>query len=155
MHRLIRASRFLIVPAVVGCFVLAVELLGYAALASFGVAWDALHNSYALHADAKNGKKLLLVCIELVDLFLLATVCLITALGLYELFIDETVPVPAWLEIHSLDDLKAKLISVVVTILGVLFLGHAVAWDGQSDVLSLGGGIALVIAALTYFSRQK
>ena len=155
MHRLLNASRLLIVPAVLGCFVLAIVLLLYGVGQSFEVAWDVLNGKYALQADAKVGKKLLLRCVELVDLFLLATVFLITALGLYELFIDDTIPVPAWLKINSLDDLKAKLISVVVTILGVVFLGYAVSWDGQSDLLQAGGGIALVIAALTYFTSKK
>lgn len=155
MHRLLAASRLLIVPAILGCFVLAVTLLCYGALASVQVAWDTMRGSYALGADAKNGKKLLLVCVELVDLFLLATVFLITALGLYELFIDDTIPVPGWLKIDSLDDLKAKLISVVVTILGVVFLGYAVSWNGQSNLLGAGAAIALVIAALTYFSSKK
>ncbi len=49
-----------------------------------------------------------------------------------ELFIDDTIPLPAWLQIHSLDDLKAKLISVVVTLLGVLLLGYAVSWTGAA-----------------------
>jgi uncharacterized membrane protein YqhA len=33
------------------------------------------------------------------------------ALGLYELFVDERIKVPHWLEIHSIDDLKSKVIS--------------------------------------------
>lgn len=155
MHRLLSATRFLILPAIVGCLLLAITLLAYGLEQSFHVASSTLHGDYSLSANSKNGKKLLLVCVELVDLFLLATVFLITALGLYELFIDSTIPVPAWLKIESLDDLKSKLISVVVTILGVLFLGYAVSWDGQSDLLSVGGGIALVIAALTYFTSKK
>jgi hypothetical protein len=36
-------------------------------------------------------------------------------------------------------------------VLAVLFLGHVVAWNGERDLLRLGAGIALVIAALTYF----
>lgn len=155
MHRLLSATRFLILPAIVGCLLLAITLLAYGLEQSFHVASSTLHGDYSLSANPKNGKKLLLVCVELVDLFLLATVFLITALGLYELFIDSTIPVPAWLQINSLDDLKGKLISVVVTILGVLFLGYAVSWDGQSDLLSVGGGIALVVAALTYFTSKK
>ena len=51
----------------------------------------------------------------------------------------------------AVDDLKHKLIGVVIVVLAVLFLGHVVAWDGQRDLLRLGGAIALVIAALSYF----
>jgi uncharacterized membrane protein YqhA len=95
------------------------------------------------------------VFIEIADLFLLGVVMYIIALGLYELFIDDSVPVPQWLEIHTLDDLKAKLISVVIVVMGVLFLKQIVSWDGERNLLTFGGGIALVIAALTYFLSSK
>ena len=80
---------------------------------------------------------------------------LISALGLYALFVDDTLPLPHWLEIHDLDDLKAKLISVVIAVLAVLFLGEVVKWDGQRELLGIGAGIALVIAALTFFLTQR
>ena len=40
---------------------------------------------------------------------------------------------------------------LVFVVLAVLFLGHVVGWNGERDLLRLGAGIALVIAALTYF----
>ena len=86
---------------------------------------------------------------------MLGTVIYIIAIGLYELFIDDQIQLPDWLEIHTLDDLKDKLIGVIVVVLAVLFLGQIVAWDGQRDLLSYGVSIALVIAALTYFLRGK
>ena len=89
------------------------------------------------------------------DLFLLGTVFYIIALGLYELFIDTNIRVPSWLEIKTLDDLKDKLIGVVIVVLAVLFLGQVVSWNGQKDLLGYGVAIALVIAALTYFLRLK
>jgi uncharacterized membrane protein YqhA len=48
------------------------------------------------------------------------------------LFIDSTLPVPMWLKIDTLDNLKAKLIGVVVTVLAVTFLGSALTWDGRA-----------------------
>lgn len=44
------------------------------------------------------------------------------------------IQLPDWLEIHTLDDLKDKLIGVIVVVLAVLFLGQIVAWDGQRDL---------------------
>ena len=40
---------------------------------------------------------------------------------------------------------------VLAAVLGVMFLGFVVAWDGTRDLLGIGVAIALVIAALTYF----
>jgi uncharacterized membrane protein YqhA len=103
----------------------------------------------------KTAKSLLLNFIEIVDVFLLATVLYIIAVGLYELFIDDSVDVPHWLEINDLDDLKDKLVGVVILVIGVGFLGQFVSWDGQTNLLVSGGGAALVIGALTYFLSQK
>ena len=74
--------------------------------------------------------------IEVIDLYLIGTVFYITALGLYELFIDDQVPTPGWLHITHLNDLKGKLLGVAVVIMAVLFLGHLVSWDGGSGHLN-------------------
>jgi uncharacterized membrane protein YqhA len=105
--------------------------------------------------SAAGAKVLALSLIEVTDVFLIGIVLFIIALGLYALFVDDTLPLPPWLEIHDLDDLKAKLISVVVAVLAVLFLGEVVKWDGERPLLGFGAGIALVIAALTLFLFQK
>lgn len=100
-------------------------------------------------------KPLILAAIELADLFLIGVTLYVIALGLYELFVDPTLPTPPWLVIKDIDDLKARVLGMVVVILGILFLGQALTWDGQRDLLRYGAAIALVIAALTYFLGQK
>ena len=44
---------------------------------------------------------------------------------------------------------------MVIVVLGVLFLGQVISWDGTRDLLGFGAAVALVIAALTYFLSQK
>jgi len=151
IRRIVAGSRYLIVVAVAGIFIAASALLVYGALQA-GILIAELFGS---PVSSKGAKALLLAAIELVDLFLLATVMYVIAAGLYELFIDDTLPLPSWLEIHNLDDLKSKLIGVVVVVLGVLFLGQVISWDGQRDLLGFGAAIALMVAALTYFLGQK
>lgn len=151
IHKLTAGSRFLILIAVVGCFVVATTLLLYGVEHTREMVMLAVRGYFA----GSGSKKLQLECIELVDIFLLATVFYITALGLYELFIDDTIPVPAWLQIHSLDDLKDKLIGVVITVLAVLFLGQIVTWDGERDLLGYGVAIGAVIVALTFYGRKS
>lgn len=53
--------------------------------------------------------------------------------------------------VHNLEDLKGNLASVVIAVLSVLFLREVVAWEGASDIAAFGAGLALVVAALTYF----
>jgi hypothetical protein len=54
---------------------------------------------------------------------LLGTVMLIMALSLYELFFDSDLKLPARLEIHTFEDLKSNLVTVVIVVMAVTFLG--------------------------------
>lgn len=148
--RIVASSRFLIIVAVIGAFLGATALLIYGAYETFNVLASVIGNIGAIKA-----KQLLLDVIELIDLFLLSTVFYVISVGLYELFIQDNLPLPEWLEFHTLDDLKDKLVAVIIVALAVLFLGQIVSWDGQRDLLGYGVAIALVIAALTYFLNQK
>lgn len=150
--RLLGLSRYLIIIAVLAILVAATTLLVYGAAETFGV----VRGLFDPEVGAPKGAKgLILVFIELTDLFLLATVLYVIAIGLFELFVDDRVALPHWLEIHDLTDLKEKLIGVIIVVMGVVFLGQVVTWDGERRLLGYGAGIALVIASLTYFLSLK
>ena len=89
--------------------------------------------------------------IEIMDVFLIATVLLIFALGIYELFIGK-LSLPEWLIIKNLHDLKVKLSSVVIMVMGIVFLKHLVEWQDPQGTLFFGVGITVVSAALIAFS---
>jgi uncharacterized membrane protein YqhA len=148
LRPILNASRYLVIAAVVGALAASLALFVY------GLAETALVIAQAIakaEVSSKGAKALALEFIEIVDLFLLGTVLLMISLGLYELFINSDLVLPEWLQIRTFDDLKMKLVGVVIVVLAVLFLGQVVAWDGERDLLRFGAGIALVIAALTYF----
>jgi len=58
-------------------------------------------------------------------------------------------------KLTNLKDLEDKIIGIIVAALAVAFLGQA-AEGGEvpENMLGYGGGIALVIGALTYFMRH-
>ncbi len=146
--RLLSSSRYMVILAVLGAFLTSIALLLYGGVETVRIILEALSGGF-------QSKEIILAAIQVVDLFLLATVLYLISLGLYELFIDDTIPMPDWLVIHTLDDLKEKLIGVIIIVFGVLFLGKLIGWDGESDILSPGLGIAAIIIALTYFLSQK
>ena len=152
--RILTSSRFVIVLAVLGSFLASLTMLIYGGIRTFFVIAVAIRNGVA----EKGGKAITVSFIELIDVFLVGTIFYIVALGLYELFIDENLKLPSWLVIHDLDDLKGKLISSVIVILAVYFLGAVVNWDGKTSLLSLSASITLCILALTfflYFGKKK
>lgn len=101
------------------------------------------------------GTKLKLTIVEIltaVDAILLGTVLLVIGYGLYELFIDEDLEVPPWLQVQDLDDLKSKLIGVVVAIISVIFVGVFVDTDRAADVISYGVGAGAMVTGLAIFA---
>lgn len=147
VNRVVGGTRFIISIASVATFALSLALL----LAGVFEAFSAFVDWFK---DPEDLKHLLLGAIEAVDIFLLATVLYVVALGLWELFVDDSVDLPAWLEIHSLDDLKSKLISVVIAVLSVLFLGTVIEKPEPMSIALAGAGIGIVIAALAFFLRS-
>jgi uncharacterized membrane protein YqhA len=62
------------------------------------------------------------------------------------------------LEIRSLDDLKAKLIGVVVAIIAVVFLGELVDASDPNDVMLIGigsGAVVIGLAGFTFATRKE
>ena len=87
-----------------------------------------------------------------VDAILLGTVLLVIGYGLYELFIDPDLKVPMWLRVKDLDDLKSKLIGVVVAIIAVVFVGVFVDSNRATDVISYGVGAGALVVGLAIFA---
>jgi uncharacterized membrane protein YqhA len=87
-----------------------------------------------------------------VDAILLGTVLLVIGYGLYELFIDAEIDVPTWLKVNNLDDLKSKLIGVVVAIIAVVFVGVFVDSNRAGDVISYGVGAGALVVGLAIFA---
>jgi uncharacterized membrane protein YqhA len=98
-------------------------------------------------------KEVLLGFTEVIDTFLLASVAYVIGLGLLYLFVDQRVPLPTWLRLTDLDDLKERLISVVVAALSVGFLGSSIREGASIELLYAGAAAALVIVALGVFLR--
>lgn len=130
--------------AIVATFLIATALLLHAL-------YDVYEAVVQLIQTKSDGKKLTLAAIEAIDAFLLVTVLHIVAIGLYQLYIQDEIPVPKWVKVETIDDLKTTLSGVVILVLAVFFLGRAIVGDASQNLLVMGGGIAAVILALTVF----
>jgi len=147
LRRILAGSRYLVVIAVIGSFLAAATIIIYGGATVIGIIADVISHP---QFTADGSKHLAVECIEIIDLFLLGTVLYIIALGLYELFIS-SLTMPSWLEISSLDDLKSKLIGVVIVLLAVTFLGEVVSWDGSATIFALGFAVGVVLFALAFY----
>ena len=152
MRRILILSRYVLMVAVVSSLAAALLLLVYASIAEIRILLQSFSN---LSIGDKEVKALSLSLINIIDFFLLATGFYIIALGLYELFIDDSLELPEWLIFHNFDDLKNMLISIVIVVMSVTFLSQVVKWDGSKDILEFGIAVGVVIAALAYFLNVK
>jgi uncharacterized membrane protein YqhA len=151
MRRLIELSRFAVAVPAVTSIVASFVLMG------IGV-WEVVMSIVHLIDSSVSIKLTVVAILTAVDTFLLATVLLVIGYGLYELFVDSEVKVPEWLEIRSLDDLKTKLIGVIVAVLAVVFLGALVDRSDANSVMLLGAGVGAVVvglAAFTFATKRK
>ena len=103
-------------------------------------------------SDGHGLKETIVEVLTAVDAILLGTVLLVIGYGLYELFIDADLDVPQWLRVYDLDDLKSKLIGVVVAIVAVVFVGVFVDSNRASDVISYGVGAGALVVGLAIFA---
>lgn len=102
--------------------------------------------------QAGTTRRLLISAIEQTDVLLVATALLIISVGLQALFVQRIDNLPGWLHIRTFDDLKSKLLGIVVIALIVEFFKVALKWDGRSDILTLGLAMAVVILAATAYT---
>jgi uncharacterized membrane protein YqhA len=147
INKVFSFSRYIFLIAVLSCFIAATTLIILAGIETVQLVVKAVSTSLDIYSIKTMGVSFLVV----IDILLLGAVFYITALGIYELFIDENISTPSWLHITHVDDLKSILLSVVVVILAVIFLGQVANWDGQSNVLAFAAAIGVVIGAITLF----
>ena len=151
-NRILESTHYLIFVAVLGSLIAAILLLIFASIAEVQVIIESFKNIWATDKEVKIFS---LALINIVDYLLLATGFYIISLGFYELFIDDRLNLPAWLIFHDFEDLKGKLVGIIIVVLGVNFLSNAVSWNGELNIIGYGASIALVIAALTYYLSIK
>jgi uncharacterized membrane protein YqhA len=151
MRRLFEVSRFIVVIPSAASIIGAIVLMILGSIEIVRSALDVVLKQVPL-------KETVVSILTSVDAILLGTVLLVIGYGLYELFIDTNLEVPDWLEINTLDDLKAKLIGVVVAIIAVIFVGVLVDAKSPSEVMYYGvgaGAVVLALAAFTFTSKKK
>jgi uncharacterized membrane protein YqhA len=95
-----------------------------------------------------------------IDTFLIGATLIIAAFGLYELFVARInpaslrLPLPHWLEMTDLNDLKARVISMIILVVAVSFVDVLLEFGGATlEILYLGTGVAVFIIALTVYLR--
>ncbi len=145
MKRIMGLTRYAVFVPAIASIIGALLLMAQGSWAMLMAVVDSVSNGYGL-------KETIVEVLTAVDAILLGTVLLVIGYGLYELFIDADLDVPQWLRVYDLDDLKSKLIGVVVAIVAVVFVGVFVDSNRASDVISYGVGAGALVVGLAIFA---
>ena len=140
LTKILEKTRFLTLLVVLTSFLSALALFIYVTIGT-------VDNVIQFAASPRDvGPLLPLRFIKLIDVALLALVFQLIAVGTYELFIDREIVLPAWMKVRNLDDLKNRLVRVIVLVLAVSFLTEVVEGEPSQEIAFFGVGIAVVIA---------
>ena len=131
-----------------GIFMLSVAVMLYGMKETLYAAGGILQNQ---HSE----KDIIVIVVGIVDFFLLGITALLVAVGLYELFFKPIPGLPDWINIKSMDQLKVMLITVVIVVMSISFMGKAVTWNGEDNIMGYGIAMWLVIVGLSYFLSIK
>jgi len=158
-------SRFVVLSAVVASLLVAFGIFVMTSVDSWALLEHIAHYSMAVLTQEQRADlhaEIVAHAVSIVDGYLLATILLIFALGLYELFISK-IDIAGEskgsrvLFIRSLDELKDRLAKVILMILVVSFFERSLAMHVGTfvDLLYLAIGIALVALALFLSHRAS
>ena len=145
MRKILGFTRYAVFVPAVASIIGALLLMAQGSISIMMIVVDAVLNDAYL-------KETIVEVLTAVDAILLGTVLLVIGYGLYELFVDTRLEVPEWLEVRDLDDLKSKLIGVVVAIIAVVFVGVFVDTNRAADVVAYGVGAGALVAGLALFA---
>ncbi len=147
MTYLLERVRYLAAIGVAGLVVLAVATFLWGG-------WETLDLVVTLLRDGWGADDDLIHLLGVIDVYLLATVLLILAIGLWELFVGD-LDVPEWLTVRSLDDLKKSLIDVLVVFVAVKGIEKLASGGDPDKALRYVIAVAVLIASLTAFRLAK
>jgi uncharacterized membrane protein YqhA len=145
MRQILGLTRYAVIVPAIASIIGALLLMAQGSIEMVVVVYE----SITTHAYLK---ETVVDVLTAVDAILLGTVLLVIGYGLYELFVDPELTVPDWLQVRDLDDLKSKLIGVVVAIIAVVFVGVFVDANRADEVLSYGIGAGALVVGVAVFA---
>jgi uncharacterized membrane protein YqhA len=145
MRKILGATRYAVIVPSIASMIGALLLMAQGSIQMIVIVFQAAFEQTPL-------KETIVEVLTAVDAILLGTVLLVIGYGLYELFVDTHIQIPTWLQINDLDDLKSKLIGVVVAIIAVIFVGVFVDSNRAGDVIAYGVGAGALVTGLAIFA---
>ena len=147
-RRVFGLTRWIVELGVFSSAVFSLALFVAAIAQAYRTIWRAAQHL----GEEGTAKHLMVAAVEQADLLLVGMALLTMSFGMQALFVGRVGNIPEWLHIRTFDDLKQKLIGIVVVALAVNFFSVALEWKGGNDLLAHGLSLAAVVLALSGYS---
>lgn len=153
-------TRFIVIIAVIMSILSSITLFF---IGGWEIIQETIINNPLFNDDIKNSNNLIFKIISSIDLFLIGIVLLIFGFGVYELFISEIdfakgKFAESTLKINNLDQLKNKLIKVIIIVLIVKFFEKVLMlsynFQTPNDILLFGISILSICIGYYLINRQ-
>lgn len=154
-EKLLWKLRYIVILSVILSMIASISLF---LIGSWDIIYSIVYQNPLFNAEVTNNNDLLFKIISSIDLFLIGIVLLIFGFGVYELFISEIdfakgKFAESTLKIKSLDQLKNKIIKVIIIVLIVKFFEKILKLTPQftspNDILIFSASILAI--CLGYF----
>ncbi|HPD76567.1 MAG TPA: YqhA family protein [Methanoregulaceae archaeon] len=158
-ERTLWSTRFIVLLGVIFGALSAIVLFIAGSLEIF----DILKEYFQVSTHALSHEEILISIIGAIDFYLIGLVLLIFSFGIYELFISEidiarvSGEYGGILEIETLDDLKNKIIKVIIMVLIVSFFQRilSMSFTTSMDMLAMAISICVICIGVYYMGRHN
>ena len=147
LARVIGRSRLMVFIAVAGVLLCAVSLFLLGGFLAADTVWSGWRDVVGGRVEPA---VLSVRFLEIVSVMLKAVFFYLIGVGLYSLFIAP-LNVTVALGVESLNDLETKVISVIIVIMAVRFLGRFIEGEGNLELMQRALALSVVTAALVFF----
>lgn len=139
-------------------FVVAIASLSLGVLSLVSMAWGVMRTvdfvGLLLRDEAWKDGKSLAPLLQTLDIFLVATVLLVVAFGLWELFIGD-LDLPTWLEMEDLGALKSAAADLIILVIAIKYVERFASGGPSLDLLYEAAAVALLGGTLIAFTTLK
>jgi uncharacterized protein (TIGR00645 family) len=157
-ERALWSTRFIVIIAVIFGVISSITMF---LIGSYEIIHGIIENNPITNPHA-NHENIIIIVIGAVDLYLIGVILLIFSFGIYELFIskidiaridkDHSI-----LEIYSLDELKSKIIKVIIMVLVVSFFQRVLSmrFETALDMIYLAASILAISLGVYFLNKNK
>ena len=151
LETILLKSRYLAILTVIITLLCALVLYVMTSISAILAMYEALTTP---NWDANNVKYYAVTFLKVVDIFLICMGLQVIATGVYKLFVNDGLTLPAAMNAKSFAELKISLVLISSLVLLIMFVERAVDLGPSRELLEYGIAIAVILIAASWGTQK-